>query len=120
MRVSCPNILKSRNGGMLSFSVGTYLDFLLAIPEQTTVIMFIFGVVCIEVWHTEMPVWAFILALVSCLAYIQSSICSNAPFSRLVHLLLLHPPDRYDSGYHQPASRFECHYGAHHRLCTTR
>ena len=27
-------------------------------------IMFVFGVVCIEVWHTEMPVWAFILALV--------------------------------------------------------
>lgn len=26
--------------------------------------MFVFGVVSIEVWHTQMPVWAFVLALV--------------------------------------------------------
>lgn len=30
-----------------------------------TVAMFVFGVVTIEVWDTQMPVWAFILALVS-------------------------------------------------------
>ena len=29
------------------------------------VAMFVFGIVTIEVWHTEMPVWAFVLALVS-------------------------------------------------------
>ncbi|PSS37359.1 hypothetical protein PHLCEN_2v836 [Hermanssonia centrifuga] len=52
----------------LSFASVT--DFLLAIPEQITVIMFIFGVVCIEVWHTEMPVWAFILALFISFFYI--------------------------------------------------
>ena len=28
-----------------------------------TVSMFGLGVVLIEVWHTELPVWAFILAL---------------------------------------------------------
>ena len=28
-------------------------------------VMFVFGVVKIEVWNTQMPVWAFILALVS-------------------------------------------------------
>lgn len=28
-------------------------------------VMFVFGVVTIEVWNTEMPVWAFVLALVS-------------------------------------------------------
>lgn len=28
------------------------------------VAMFIFGIVTIEVWHTQMPVWGFILALV--------------------------------------------------------
>ena len=28
-------------------------------------VMFVFGIVTIEVWHTQMPVWAFILALVS-------------------------------------------------------
>lgn len=30
--------------------------------------MFVFGVVCIEVYKTEMPVWAFVLAL--CISFI--------------------------------------------------
>lgn len=34
------------------------------------VVMFVFGVVCIEVYHTEMPVWAFILALLIAFIYI--------------------------------------------------
>lgn len=25
--------------------------------------MFVFGIVSIEVWHTEFPVWAFVLSL---------------------------------------------------------
>jgi hypothetical protein len=29
--------------------------------------MFVFGVVAIEVWDTQLPVWAFILALVICM-----------------------------------------------------
>ena len=28
------------------------------------VTMFIFGIVSIEVWHTQFPVWAFVLALI--------------------------------------------------------
>jgi hypothetical protein len=28
--------------------------------------MFVFGVVAIEVWDTEFPVWAFVLALIIC------------------------------------------------------
>ncbi|EPQ50620.1 small oligopeptide transporter [Gloeophyllum trabeum ATCC 11539] len=28
------------------------------------VVMFVFGIISIEVWHTQMPVWAFILALI--------------------------------------------------------
>ncbi|KAF8264244.1 OPT oligopeptide transporter [Lactarius quietus] len=32
-------------------------------------IMFGFGVAAIEIWHTELPVWAFILALVIAFAY---------------------------------------------------
>ena len=28
------------------------------------VVMFVFGVICIEVWHTQMPVWALVLALI--------------------------------------------------------
>ena len=32
--------------------------------------MFVFGVVAIEVWPTQMPVWAFVLALVIAFVYI--------------------------------------------------
>jgi TctA family transporter len=31
---------------------------------MTTVSMFVFGVISIEVWKTQMPLWAFVLALV--------------------------------------------------------
>ncbi|KAI0089580.1 small oligopeptide transporter [Irpex rosettiformis] len=32
------------------------------------VVMFVFGIVCIEVYHTQMPVWGFVLAL--CISFI--------------------------------------------------
>ncbi|RPD78416.1 OPT oligopeptide transporter [Lentinus tigrinus ALCF2SS1-7] len=32
--------------------------------------MFVFGVVAIEVWHTQFPVWAFVLALIVAFVYI--------------------------------------------------
>ena len=28
--------------------------------------MFVFAVVCIEVWNTQMPVWALVLGLIIC------------------------------------------------------
>jgi hypothetical protein len=28
--------------------------------------MFVFGVIAIEVWNTQFPVWAFVLALIIC------------------------------------------------------
>jgi len=34
------------------------------------VAMFIFGAVSIEVWHTQMPIWAFVLALIIAFVYI--------------------------------------------------
>ncbi|KAH9911843.1 OPT oligopeptide transporter [Fomitopsis serialis] len=34
-----------------------------------TAIMFVFGIVSIEVWHTEFPVWAFVLSLVIAFVY---------------------------------------------------
>jgi len=30
---------------------------------RLTVTMFVFGVILIEIWHTEFPVWAFCLSL---------------------------------------------------------
>ena len=52
-------------------------DFWFAVPVITvmrlsvlmilfSVSMFVFGVVSIEVWATEFPVWAFVLALLIC------------------------------------------------------
>ena len=32
--------------------------------------MFVFGVVSIEVWKTQMPVWAFVLALIIAFIYV--------------------------------------------------
>lgn len=32
-------------------------------------VMFVFGLVSIEVWHTEMPVWAFVFALLISFVY---------------------------------------------------
>ncbi|KAL6307856.1 OPT oligopeptide transporter [Sparassis latifolia] len=34
------------------------------------VAMFVFGVISIEVWHTDFPVWAFVLSLVISFAYV--------------------------------------------------
>ena len=36
------------------------------------VTMFVFGVISIEVWNTQMPVWALVLALVVCTSFLAS------------------------------------------------
>jgi OPT family small oligopeptide transporter len=44
------------------------------VPDWWYVVMFlvtfVFGVITIEVWHTEMPVWAFVLSLIIALVYV--------------------------------------------------
>lgn len=35
--------------------------------------MFVFGVISIEVWNTQFPVWAFVLALIICKSVVMSS-----------------------------------------------
>jgi hypothetical protein len=34
--------------------------------DTLSVTMFVFGVVVIEVWETDLPVWGFVLALLIC------------------------------------------------------
>jgi hypothetical protein len=36
---------------------------LVVLADQYAVSMFVVGVIAIEVWHTEFPVWAFVLSL---------------------------------------------------------
>ena len=56
-----------------------YMIFLL------TVSMSVFGIVAIEIWHTQMPVWAFFLAVL---------ICTSEIFSWFaIYNILLIPPD---------------------------
>jgi OPT oligopeptide transporter protein len=42
------------------------LAYRVCMPTTFAVTMFVFGVVAIEVWNTEFPVWAFVLALLIC------------------------------------------------------
>ena len=41
--------------------------------------MFVFGVVVIEVWETDLPVWGFVLALFICTFCLPSSFCPFFP-----------------------------------------
>ena len=44
--------------------------------------MFVFGIVSIELWHTEFPVWAFVLSLAigECPKRIQLSVFVDSVF----------------------------------------
>lgn len=70
--------------------------------DQYAVIMFVIGVISIELWHTEFPVWAFVLSLT-----IGDSLVSNIVRIKILmgfHSILLRHSHRDDSGHHQPAS----------------
>ena len=72
--------------------------------------MFIFGAVSIEVWHTQMPIWALVLALIIGASLLLS--CLRLRVGMLIvdptlNSVRVHDPDRYDPGHHQPASRSE-------------
>ena len=47
----------------------------LAILISSSVSMFVFGVVSIEVWKPELPVWGFVLAL--CIGVLIGSACDS-------------------------------------------
>ena len=49
------------------------------VPIFFSVIMFVFGVLSIEVWDTEFPVWGFVLAIMIC-AFVPSPLsCARFP-----------------------------------------
>ena len=68
MHALCPDTNKSLNGGTWSFLVGLTLalwcwQYLSSLLGTSIVTMFLFGVIYIELLHTELPVWAFSLSL---------------------------------------------------------
>jgi len=67
--------------------------------------MFALGIISIEVWPTQMPVWAFILALVIC--ELPEYVQKRQLISLLLYSLRLCDPYRHDSSNYQPASRIK-------------
>ena len=57
-------------------SVDTIISAMhLAVLISFSVSMFVFGVVSIEVWKSELPVWGFVLAL--CIGVVIGSACDS-------------------------------------------
>lgn len=71
--------------------------------DDLTVTMVVFGIVLIEVWHTEFPVWAFCLSLAIC-AFFGSDRSGWVLMVSFYSLLLCYT-HRNDSGYYQPTGR---------------
>ena len=102
--------------GMCHFSVWLLFDvwsWYLAGGATWPVTMFAFGAVSIELWETDFPVWALIVALVRAISW--SSKKSGANFASAGCFIPIHNPDRHDPSYHQSTNRFKVsnnHLGA--------
>lgn len=78
--------------------------------------MFVFGVISIEVWHTDFPVWAFVLALIICTSTLpRCSINTNL----FIYSFRVRDPYWYDSSHHQSTSWSQRCYGVDYRLRTS-
>jgi hypothetical protein len=80
--------------------------------------MFVFGVVAIEVWNTDFPVWGFVLALLICMFASPSSFCAFFPSLTFAVYFSVRVYRSYwrDPSHHEPASWAQCHHGADHRI----
>ena len=76
--------------------------------------MFVFGVVVIEVWETDLPVWGFALALLICTFCLVPRHCVlSSPILHSLHFSIrVYSPIEYDHGYYGPVSWAKRHYGA--------
>ena len=73
------------------------------IDDIAVVTMFVFGIISIEVWPTQFPVWGFVLALVR--RHITAS--DRLADSAVARRLLLHHSRRNDSSNHEQTDRIE-------------
>lgn len=77
--------------------------------------MFVFGVVSIEIWPTQMPVWALVVAL-----FLGQSISREGmPFINIISSMHLHRPRRHNSGDNQSTNCNQRHCGAYRWLRST-
>ncbi len=66
-----------------------------------SVTMFVFGIVVIEVWDTELPVWGFVLSLLICmLSYRYTQLQCSSRAVRVFGELLQASGDIYDDSTH--------------------
>jgi hypothetical protein len=86
--------------------------------DTLSVTMFVFGVVVIEVWETDLPVWGFVLALLICAFCVVLRHCALS--SQVLHSLCfsirVYSPFGCDPGHYDPATWAERHHGADHWL----
>jgi OPT oligopeptide transporter protein len=86
--------------------------------DTLSVTMFVFGVIVIEVWETDLPVWGFVLALLICALCLILRHCVLS--SRVSHSLRfsvhVFSPFERDPGHYKPDTGAERHHGADHRI----
>ena len=75
--------------------------------------MFVFGVIVIEVWETDLPVWGFALALlIRAFCLILRHCVPSSPVSHSLYFSIrVYSPFDCDSGHYQPATWTERHGG---------
>ena len=75
--------------------------------------MFVFGVVVIEVWKTDLSVWGFVLALLICAFCL---VLRHHVLSSQIHPLFfsirVYSPFQYGRSHYEPGSWAKRHYGA--------
>jgi OPT family oligopeptide transporter len=64
--------------------------------------MFAFGVISIEVWHTDFPVWGFVLALLICAFIFAATSIVEAYI--ILYSIRVRNTHWHDPGYHQPTT----------------
>ena len=70
--------------------------------------MFVFGIVVVEVWHTGMPVYAFVIALLICMSITPRRMdCANL---RIPTSYRPHGSYRYHPGHHLQPARSQRHH----------
>ena len=85
----------------------------LAMLIHFSVSMFVFGIVSIEVWKSQLPVWGFVLALcISAYDPLVIFLCANIP----VLSIRVRHTRRHDPGHNEPASWAKRHHRAYHRI----
>ena len=80
--------------------------------------MFVFGVVVIEVWETDLPVWGFVLALLIgafCLV-LRHCVLSSLVLHLLHFSIRIYSPFECDRGHYEPVYRVECPHGDDNRI----